>query len=77
MRHFTDPLNLSLFKLGTEDYDTRFEMDLENIEVFEKNLELLQKGPLYVRALDKIFYRIEGEYPFLLLNTSTFMRNTP
>lgn len=51
-------LNLSLFKLGTEDYDTRFEMDLENIEAFETNLELFQKGPLYVRDLDMIFHRI-------------------
>lgn len=32
-------LNVSLFKLGTEDEDTRFEMDLENIEAFEENLK--------------------------------------
>ena len=33
------PFDKSLYQLGTEDPDTRFDMDMLNIEVFEENLE--------------------------------------
>lgn len=32
------PFDINLYKLGSEDPDTRFDMDIENIEAFEDNL---------------------------------------
>ena len=33
------PFDKSLYQLGNENFDTRFDMDMLNIEAFEENLE--------------------------------------
>jgi hypothetical protein len=52
------PFAPNLFQLGTEDSDTRFDMDMINIEAYEQNLST-SKGHTTEDLLDTMPVRID------------------